>query len=222
MTLSFLSFSYLQPYMSHQKCFVRALESLGIIFFYKDCHEPPLTHFWLTAPPFCDLSLTQAWNFPLSAWSHTCGKAIHSSWVGVPIPSETQRGIAYGWDSPSLRHLEVSKATAQVIWWGLVNVNKPCWRDIRWKAHDRIDAFNWQGLCTFLLAPMWSSWAFNKSSATECGGKERLSCVGNKKENLWLLKVGLLKSPNCKSRLPVCRQCRPILKSHWTVSWELQ
>lgn len=70
------------------------------------------------------------------------------------------------------------------------------------------------GLCTFLLAPMWSSWAFNKSSATECGGKKRLSCVGNKKENLWLLKVGLLKSPNCKSRLPVCGQCRPILKSH--------
>lgn len=46
------------------------------------------------------------------------------------------------------------------------------------------------------------------------GEKKRLSCVGNKKENLWLLKVGLLKSPNCKSRLPVCRQCRPILKSH--------
>lgn len=29
------------------------------------------------------------------------------------------------------------------------------------------------GLCTFLLAPMWSSWAFNKSSATECGGKKK-------------------------------------------------
>lgn len=65
-----------------------------------------LNNFWLTAahtsflPSICDLSLTQARNFPLSAWSHVCGKAAHSSWVAVPIPSKTL--IAVGWGSPSL------------------------------------------------------------------------------------------------------------------------
>lgn len=37
-----------------------------------------------TYASFCDL--TQAGNFPLSAWSHTCGKAIHpSQWIAIAI-----------------------------------------------------------------------------------------------------------------------------------------